>query len=183
MYVLPMPRRRDLPDLAGTPFALLFRNMWRNFRTTSGVQLNDGQRPSAIPFVGETYMWHLLCILVVSSTLAVAQQADSSPEKEEAIQRTVAEKKLAKEDVQCGNYFWISKKTRTTFLYYFFGSTEWGQGKMGYYRQSLYHVAVNDDKDPPTVQRMEDAKGNVTEVRVQMSGRELAASSACFSER
>ena len=66
----------------------------------------------------------LLLVVFLSPTLFLAQAPDSSIEKEEPIQRTVADKKLAKEDVQCGNYFWISKKTGTTFLYYFFGSTE-----------------------------------------------------------
>jgi hypothetical protein len=53
-------------------------------------------------------------------------------------------------------------------------------GPLGY-QQSLYHVVVIDDKDPPTVQRIKDTKGNITEGRVQMTGRELAASGACFS--
>jgi hypothetical protein len=127
------------------------------------------------------HMRHLLFVVLISSTPFFAQNSDSSIEREEAIQKTVPDKKLAKEDVPCGNYFWVSRKTGTTFLYYFFGSTEWGKGKVGFYQQSLYHVVVIDDKDPPTVQRIKDAKGNITEVRVQMTGRELAASGACFS--
>jgi hypothetical protein len=128
-------------------------------------------------------MRHLFLVVFLSPTLFLAQAPDSSIEKEEAIGKTMPDKKLAKEDVQCGNYFWISKKTGTTFLYYFFGSTEWGKGKIGYYQQNLYHVAVNADKDPPTVQRIRDAKGNLTEIRVQMTERELAASRACLSDR
>ena len=127
------------------------------------------------------HMRHLLFVVLISSTPFFAQNSDSSIEREEAIQKTVPDKKLAKEDVPCGNYFWVSRKTGTTYLYYFFGSTEWGKGKVGFYQQSLYHVVVIDDKDPPTVQRIKDAKGNITEVRVQMTGRELAASGACFS--
>ena len=127
------------------------------------------------------HMRHCLFVVLISSTPFFAQNSDSSIEREEAIQKTVPDKKLAKEDVPCGNYFWVSRKTGTTFLYYFFGSTEWGKGKVGFYQQSLYHVVVIDDKDPPTVQRIRDAKGNITEVRVQMTGRELAASGACFS--
>jgi hypothetical protein len=91
--------------------------------------------------------------------------------------------KLNKEDVPCGNYLWISTKTGTKFLYYFFGSTEWGKGKVGFYQQTLYHVAVNADKEPPTVQRIKDAEGGVTEIRIQMTARELSASGACLSER
>ena len=124
---------------------------------------------------------HLLFVALISSTLFFAQNSDSSIEREEAIQKTASDRKLAKEDVPCGNYFWLARKTGTTFLYYFFGSAEWGKGKVGFYQQTLYHVFVNDDKDPPTVQRIKDAKGNLTEVRVQMTGRELAASGACFS--
>jgi hypothetical protein len=126
---------------------------------------------------------HLLFVALIGSTPFFAQNSDSSNEREEAIQKTAPDRKLAKEDVQCGNYFWASRKTGTTFLYYFFGSAEWGQGKVGFYQQTLYHVVVNDDKDPPTVQRIKDAKGNLTEVRVQMTGRELAASGVCFSQQ
>jgi hypothetical protein len=125
----------------------------------------------------------LLLAVCLSPSILFAQGPNTSAEQEEAIQKTVPEKKLAKDDVQCGNYFWISKKTGTTFLYYFFGSTEWGQGKMGYYQQSLYRVVVTGDKDPPTVQRIRDVKGNITEVRVRITERELAASGACLSPR
>ena len=124
---------------------------------------------------------HLFFVALIGSTLFFGQNSDSSIEREEAIQKTASDRKLAKEDVPCGNYFWLARKTGTTFLYYFFGSAEWGKGKVGFYQQTLYHVVVNDGKDPPTVQRIKDAKGNLTEVRVQMTGRELAASGACFS--
>lgn len=126
---------------------------------------------------------HLLFAALIGSTAFFAQNSDSSIEREEAIQKTVPDRKLAKEDVQCGNYFWVARKTGTTFLYYFFGSAEWGKGQVGFYQQTLYHLVVNNDKDPPTVQRIKDAKGNLTEVRVQMTGRELAASGACFSSQ
>ena len=80
----------------------------------------------------------LLLVVFLSPAIFLAQNSGSSVEKEESLQKTIPDKKLAKEDVQCGSYFWIAEKAGTTFLYYFFGSTEWGQGKMGYYQQSLY---------------------------------------------
>jgi hypothetical protein len=125
-------------------------------------------------------MRHLLCLMLLLSTLAFPQ---ASNEPEDALQKTAPDRKLNKEDVPCGNYLWISTKTGTKFLYYFFGSTEWGKGKVGFYQQSLSHVAVNAEKEPPTVQRIKDAEGGVTEIRIQMTARELSASGACLSER
>ncbi len=93
------------------------------------------------------------------------------------------ERKLDKEDVQCGNYLWISTKTGTKFLYYFFGSTEWGKGRIGFYQQNLYRVIVSAEKDPPTVQRVTDSNGLVREIRIRMTGPELAASAACLTQQ
>jgi hypothetical protein len=125
---------------------------------------------------------NLLFLGLLISTLGHPQGSDSSSEPEEAIQKTAPDRKLDKGDVQCGNYLWIATRTGTKFLYYFFGSTEWGKSKVGFYEQSQYHVVVNADKDPPAVQRLKDAKGTVTAIRIQMTGQELAASRACLSE-
>ena len=76
------------------------------------------------------------CLLAVSllySTAGLSQDAKQSTAAEEAIQKTAPDRKLDKDDVQCGNYFWISTKNGTKFLYYFFGRKEWGKGKIGYY--------------------------------------------------
>jgi hypothetical protein len=125
----------------------------------------------------------LLCLMLLVSTFGFPQGPDSSKEPEDAIQKTAPDRKLDKEDVPCGNYLWVATKTGTKFLYYFFGSTEWGKGKVGFYQQRLYRAVVNDAKEPPTVQRMKDGQGNVTEIRIQMTGRELEASSACLPDR
>ena len=124
----------------------------------------------------------LICLLLLAMP-GFPQTANSSKEPEEAIQKTVADRKLDQADVQCGNYLWIATKTGTKFLYYFFGSTEWGQGKVGFYQQTLFRVVVNADKEPPTVQRIKGADGTVSEIRIHMTERELAASSACLSAR
>jgi hypothetical protein len=129
------------------------------------------------------YTRYLVVLTLLGSAIGFPQGTDPSLENEEAIQRTVPDKKLAAEDVPCGSYFWRSRKAGATFLYYFFGSAEWGKGKIGFYPHDLYHVLVNEDKDPPTVQRIKDAKGLVTDVRVRMTSRELAASAACLSEQ
>ncbi len=121
--------------------------------------------------------------MVLVSTLGLPQGPDSSNEPEEAIQKTAPDRKLDKEDVQCGNYLWVSTKTGTKFLYYFFGSTEWGKGKVGFYQQRLYRAVVNAGKEPPTVQRIKDSQGTVTAIRIQMTAKELEASVACLPER
>ena len=126
---------------------------------------------------------HLLFLMLFLQVLGFPQTSDLANEREEALQKTAPDRKLDKEDVQCGNYLWVSTKTGTRFLYYFFGSAEWGKGKVGFYEQSLYHVVINADKDPPTVRRMQDAQGSVTEIRIQMTRQELAESSACLSAR
>lgn len=123
------------------------------------------------------------CLLVLSllSGEGLCQDSQHSAPAEEAIQKTIPERKLDKDDVQCGNYLWISTKNGEKFLYYFFGSTEWGKGRIGFYQQSLYRAVVSPEKDPPTVQRVMDSKGMVTGVRIQMTAAELVASSACLT--
>lgn len=126
------------------------------------------------------------CLLVVSllcATPGFSQDSKEATATEEGIQKTAADRKLDKDDVQCRNYFWISTKNGTKFLYYFFGSKEWGKGKIGFYQQSLYRVVVNAEKDPPTVRRVVDSTGIVTELRVQMTGPELTASAACLTQQ
>ena len=125
----------------------------------------------------------LPCLVLLLSTLGFPQTSDSPHGEEEPIQKTAPDRKLDKADVACGHYLWISEKNGTKFLYYFFGSTEWGKGKVGYYQQTFYRAVVNAEKDPPIVQRIRDATGNVTAIRIEMAERELAASSACLSER
>jgi hypothetical protein len=123
-------------------------------------------------------MVSLRCLFAVSllcSTAGLSQDSNQSTAAEEAIQKTAPDRKLDRDDVQCGNYLWISTKTGTKFLYYFFGSKEWGKGKIGFYQQNLYRVVVSAEKDPPTVQRVVDSKGMVTEIRIRMTGPELAA--------
>jgi hypothetical protein len=64
-------------------------------------------------------------------------------------------------------------------LYYFFGSTEYGKGKMGLYPQSLYRAVVNEQRDPPTAQVvLED--GSAKEIRIQMTSKEYEAAYQCF---
>lgn len=156
---------------AAPPPPSLWRVPRRNFSVTFGVEPDmASMRP-------------LLCLMLFISALGFPQGSDSSNEPEETIQKTSPDRKLDKEDVQCGNYLWVATKTGTKFLYYFFGSTEWGKGKVGFYQQRLYRAVVNAGKEPPTVQRFKDAQGNVTEIRIQMTGQELEASSACLPER
>jgi hypothetical protein len=125
----------------------------------------------------------LFAVSLLCATKGRSQESRQSNPMEEVIQKTTRDRKLDKDDIQCGNYFWISTKTGTKVLYYFFGSKEWGKGKIGFYQQDLYRVVVSAEKDPPTVQRVTDSKGSVTEIRIRMTSPELAASSACLSQQ
>jgi hypothetical protein len=112
-----------------------------------------------------------------------SQTDDFAPEKENAIQKTKPGKQLHKEDEPCGTYFWKSQKadpSGAVALYYFYGSTEYGKGKMGLYQQVRYRAVVNDEKDPPTAQIIKDDHGIVKEVVVRMSKQEFEASKSCF---
>ncbi len=106
----------------------------------------------------------------------------AAPEPEAPIQKTAADRKLDQSDEPCGHYFWIARKNGEKFLYYFFGSAEWGKSKVGFYSENLYRVVVDPDKTPPTVQRITTG-GRVSEVRVRMTSEELAASSGCLTGR
>ncbi|HEY2016143.1 MAG TPA: hypothetical protein VGH38_21720 [Bryobacteraceae bacterium] len=115
--------------------------------------------------------------------LCYAQSADYPPEQENAIQKTKPGKQLYKEDEPCGGYFWKSEKadkSGAVALYFFYGSTEYGKGKLGMYQQSRYRVVVNEKKDPPTAQVIKDGSGSLKEVKVQMTHAEFEASRSCF---
>ena len=121
------------------------------------------------------------CLLV--SAHGFSQTGDYAPEKENAIQKIKPGKQLHKEDEPCGAYFWKSQKadpSGATALYYFYGSTEYGKGKMGLYQQVRYRAVVDDEKDPPTAQVIKDDHGIVKEVVVRMSSQAFEASRSCF---
>ena len=110
-------------------------------------------------------------------------QSDYSPEKENTVLKTQAGKQFFKEDERCGDYFWKSTradKKGATVLYYFYGDPAYGKNKAGVYAQRLYRVAIDGKKDPPTVQVVRDADGNVAEVKVRMTEAEFQASKSCF---
>jgi len=50
-----------------------------------------------------------LGLALLFSVLCFAQADDYAPEKENVLLKTRLGKQLFKEDVQCGNYFWISR--------------------------------------------------------------------------
>ena len=111
------------------------------------------------------------------------QTSDYPPEQENALQKIKPGKQLYKEDEPCGGYFWKSQKAArggATVLYFFYGSTEYGKGKLGMYEQVKYRVVVNEAKDPPTAQVVKNGDGTVKEVKVQMTDAEHQASGACF---
>jgi hypothetical protein len=115
-----------------------------------------------------------------------AQTDDYAPEKENTIQRTKPGKQLNKEDEPCGGYFWRSEKADPSgaiAVYYFYGSTEYGKGKMGLYQKVRYRAVVNDEKDPPTAQIIKDDHGIVKEVVIRLTRREFETSKACFPEK
>jgi hypothetical protein len=123
----------------------------------------------------------ILCLLV--SAHGFSQTGDYAPEKENAIQKIKPGKQLHKEDEPCGAYFWKSQKadpSGATALYYFYGSTDYGKGKMGLYQQVRYRAVVDDEKDPPTAQVIKDDHGIVKEVVVRMSSQAFEASRSCF---
>ena len=112
-----------------------------------------------------------------------AQTSDYPPEQENALQRTKPGKQLFKEDEPCGAYLWKSTKadrSGAVVLYFFYGSTEYGKGKMGMYQQAKYHVVVNEEKDPPTAQVIKDPDGSLKEVKLHMTRAEFQASRGCF---
>jgi len=124
-----------------------------------------------------------LGLLLLFSAACFAQGDDYAPENENVLLKTRPGKQLFKEDVQCGNYFWISVKAAVNgapVLYYFYGDPAFGKNKVGLYRQDLYHPVVADQKDPPTVQVIRAQQGNIREIRVRLTAAELESSRACF---
>ena len=124
-----------------------------------------------------------LRLALLFSAACLAQTGDYAPENENVLLKTRAGKQLFKEDVQCGNYFWISVKAAVNgapVLYYFYGDPAFGKNKVGLYQQYLYHPVVAEQKDPPTVQVIRARQGNIKEIRVRLTAEELASSRACF---
>ncbi len=131
-----------------------------------------------------------LACSVLLVCLAAAQTEDYPRERENALQRTTPSKRLFPEDVPCGGYLWKSEhkaELHMVAIYYFFGSTDYGKGKMGLYPQSLYHAVVNEQRDPPTAQVIIDTQsrgpwngGSVKEVRIQMTAKEYQSARQCF---
>jgi len=125
------------------------------------------------------YAW----IALLVSAQGHAQTSGYPPEQENALQKIVPGKQLYKEDQPCGAYFWKSEKagrSGAVALYFFYGSTEYGKGKLGMYQQAKFHVVVNEQKDPPTAQAIKDRDGSLKEVKVQMTKAELQSSRSCF---
>lgn len=115
-----------------------------------------------------------------------SQTDDYAAEKENVIQKTKPGKQLHKEDQPCGAYFWRSEKadpSGATAVYYFYGSTEYGKGKMGLYQKVRYRAVRNAEKDPPTVQIVKDDQGIVKEVVVRLTPQQFEASKTCFPEK
>src|SRR5690349_7662138 len=106
----------------------------------------------------------------ILSIVLLFQPSAQTPE-ENVIHKTTPGKQLFQEDVQCGSYFWRSEradKSGAVTVYFFFGPQEYGKGKVGIYKQSLYDVVVNEDKDPPTAQIVVDDSGFVKSIKVQI---------------
>ena len=121
--------------------------------------------------------------LLVFAACAFAQTPDYSPDKENVVFKTQIGKQIDKDDVQCGDYFWMSLKADkrgTATVYYFYGNPAYGKNKLGIYQQKMYKVVVNAEKEPPTVQVIHDAEGNLKEVRVQMTEAQYKTSRVCF---
>ena len=132
-------------------------------------------------------MKRAMCLGLLSAAYCIAQtqSGDYPPERENALHKIKPGKQLFKEDEPCGEYFWKSEKadrSGATALYYFFGSTEYGKGKLGLYQQVYFRVETNQEKDPPTAQVIKTAGGTVKEVVIRMTARELEASRACFQK-
>ena len=126
-----------------------------------------------------------LGLVFLFSAACFAQADDYAPENENVLLKTRPGKQLFKEDVQCGNYFWISVKAAVNgapVLYYFYGDPAFGKNKVGLYQQRLYRAVVGEQKDPPTVQVIRAQQGNIREIRVRLTAAELASSKACLPD-
>lgn len=128
--------------------------------------------------------WHGVAFLFAA--IALAQSGDDyAPEKENIVFKTQIGKQIAQEDIRCGEYFWRSDKADkrgTRSVYFFYGNPAYGKNRLGLYHLSQYKVVVTPDKNPPTVQVIRDAEGNLKEVRVRMTAAELSSSKACFPD-
>jgi hypothetical protein len=123
------------------------------------------------------------CALLVC--LAAAQTDDYPRERENVLHPTNPAKRLFPDDAPCGGYLWKSEhKTELHMLaiYYFFGSTEYGKGKMGLYPQDLYRAVVDEQRDPPTAQVVLDG-GSLKEVQIRMTSKEYQSARQCFSAK
>jgi hypothetical protein len=126
---------------------------------------------------------YLLIPWLLVSTHGFSQTGDYAPEQENAIHKITPGKQLHKEDEPCGAYLWKSPKgdpSGAPVLYYFYGSTEYGKGKIGLYQQALYRGVADEEKDPPTAQVVKDGRGRVKEVVVRMRKQELDTATSCF---
>ncbi|MDR3698364.1 MAG: hypothetical protein P4L56_01935 [Candidatus Sulfopaludibacter sp.] len=124
-------------------------------------------------------------LVILWAAALFAQTGEYPADKENVVFKTQIGKQIDKSDVQCGEYFWRSEKADkkgVPTVYYFYGDPSYGKNKLGLYRQSLYKVVVNPEKDPPTVQVVRDGEGNLKEVRVRMTEAQLKVSKACFSQ-
>jgi len=127
-----------------------------------------------------------VCIGLLVCAHGYPQASDYPPEQENALQKTKPGKQLFKEDEPCGAYFWKSLKadrSGAVALYFFYGSTEYGKGKLGMYPQAKYRVVLNEDKEPPTAQVIKDEAGSLKEVRVQMTKAEFQSARGCFAQQ
>lgn len=133
--------------------------------------------------ISRCFRW--LPVALWFSAACFGQAGDYAPENENVLLKTRPGKQLFKEDVQCGNYFWISVKAAVNgapVLYYFYGDPAFGKNKVGLYRQDLYRAVVDVQRDPPTVQVIRGQQGNIREIRVRLTAGELAASKDCFPD-
>jgi hypothetical protein len=123
--------------------------------------------------------------LILLVCLAAAQSDDYPRERENVLHPTNPAKRLFADDTACGGYLWKSEhktELHMVALYYFFGSTDYGKGKMGLYPQSLYRAVINEERDPPTAQVVMD-HNSVKEVKIQMTAKQYQAAGPCFPAR
>ncbi len=115
---------------------------------------------------------------------ALSQTADYPLTGENALHLSRPGRQLNKEDVTCGRYLWKSEKlpkVGPVVIYYFFGSQEYGKGKLGIYRPGQFVLVINNAKDPPTAQVILDSQGKFQSVRLQLTQAEYEAARSCFA--
>ena len=106
---------------------------------------------------------------VVLVCLAAAQTDQYPRERENVLHPTNPAWRLFQDDTACGGYLWKSdhkSELHRIALYYFFGSADYGKGRMGLYPQSLYRVVANEERDPPTARVVPDG-GSTKEVQIK----------------